>query len=156
MEELTLGEIVVRILSAAGIAGVLGWEREVHDKPAGLRTNMMVAIGAATVTLVTIELCLSLSVFPNDGIRADPVRAVSGVIGGLGFLGAGAIIQSRGDVRGMTTAATIWVVGGLGVACGFGHYRVAVTAAITALGVLLAAGRLEKRKPDGQAADAKS
>ena len=80
---------------------------------------------------------------PAEQINSDPIRIISGVIGGLGFLGAGSIIQSRGEVQGITTAATIWVVGGIGIACGLGNYVLALTSAIITFVVLFVIGKFE-------------
>ncbi len=144
MKEVEIYDVVIRILSAALCGGLLGWEREVSDKPAGLRTNMLVAIGASTAALAALQLYHAIAdTYPGKVVSADPVRIVSGVIGGLGFLGAGAIIQSQGQVQGMTTAATIWVVGGIGVACGLGNYLLAVTTVIVTFLVLYVIGKFE-------------
>ncbi|QEG36952.1 MgtC/SapB family protein [Bythopirellula goksoeyrii] len=144
MFDLEFYNILMRIVGAAACGGILGWEREVSDKPAGLRTNMLVAIGAATATLAALELYSGIAeLYPGEKITSDPIRIISGVIGGLGFLGAGAIIQSRGQVQGMTTAATIWVVGGIGVACGLGNYALAITSVIITFVVLFIIGKFE-------------
>ncbi|QDS99487.1 MgtC/SapB family protein [Adhaeretor mobilis] len=141
MSDIDFTAISMRIVCAAACGGVLGWEREARDKSAGLRTNMLVAIGAATATIAALDLYASLPGEAPGGISSDPIRIISGVIGGLGFLGAGAIMQSRGRVEGMTTAATIWVVGGIGVACGLGNYALALPVVIIALVVLFAIGK---------------
>src|SRR5262249_55755853 len=120
------------------LGGLLGLEREWRRKPAGLRTHMMVALGAATFTLVTLRLYAHL-----DGTRADPSRVVEAVVTGLGFLGAGSIIQSRGSVEGLTTAGSLWLAGGVGLAAGFGDLWVALCAVGFGLVVLYALGRLE-------------
>ncbi|TWU27652.1 MgtC/SapB family protein [Bythopirellula polymerisocia] len=144
MDEIGPYEVVVRVLGGAFFGGILGWESEVSEKPAGLRTNMLVAIGAATATLAALGLYNSLSGSrPAEQINSDPIRIISGVIGGLGFLGAGSIIQSRGEVQGITTAATIWVVGGIGIACGLGNYVLALTSAIITFVVLFVIGKFE-------------
>lgn len=119
MHPLTLTDILVRILAALLCGAVLGWEREARGKAAGFRTNMLIAQGAAVFTMLSIELA-SRSSGPG---AYDPLRVLQGVIGGIGFLGAGAIIRSGGSIHGMTTAATIWVVGAAGVACGIGTYN---------------------------------
>ncbi len=137
-------EIVLRLVVAAGGAGILGWQRERHDKPAGLRTQMLVGVGAALFTMITLRLYQAVPAADEMG-RMDPLRVVQGVIQGIGFLGAGSIIQSRGSVKGITTAATIWVVGGLGVACGLGYYFLAGLAVVLAMTILSAVGYLEKR-----------
>jgi putative Mg2+ transporter-C (MgtC) family protein len=109
---LELGDMVLRLLAACAGGMAIGWERESKNKPAGLRTNILVAVGSAGFTLVSWNLTAHLNAGAND-LRVDPLRLVQGIIGGIGFLGAGAIIQSHGTVRGMTTAAGIWVVGGI-------------------------------------------
>jgi putative Mg2+ transporter-C (MgtC) family protein len=129
----TIPELLARLVLAAIMGGIVGWERETKDKPAGLRTHMMVAVGAATFTLATLQLFILAE--PNAS--SDPTRIVEGVVGGIGFLGAGQIIQSRGSVHGVTTAAGIWVVGAIGVACGIGHYVLA-GATVTLAFVILA------------------
>lgn len=107
---------------------------------------MLISIGAAVVTLTALKLSHDVAQESADHGFADPVRIISGVIGGLGFLGAGAIIQARGHVHGMTTAATIWVVGGIGVACGLAYYGIAITSALTSLLVLQPLRRFEHSK----------
>jgi len=130
--------IVIRLVLAALLGGVFGWEREARDKPAGLRTHMLVAIGSATLTLLGFETGVHLSPRFSEGI--DPTRIVQGIVGGLGFLGAGSIIRAResDDVSGITTAATVWFTGALGVACGVGAILVALVASALGLVVLTA------------------
>jgi len=125
----SLTEIVLRLLAALVCGAVLGWERESRGKAAGFRTNMLVALGSAAFTMLSIELALKSS---GPG-QYDPMRVLQGIIGGIGFLGAGAIIQSRGSIHGMTTAATIWVVASAGVACGIGTYHTIAIALITVI-----------------------
>ena len=138
----TLTEVILRVVAAVVCGGVLGWEREQNKRPAGLRTHMMVALGGAAFTLLALKIYFSAEAESNFAL--DPQRAVQGVIGGIGFLGAGSIIQSRGSVRGVTTAATIWVVGSIGVACGAGFYQIGVTTVITAFVILAGVGRIEE------------
>ncbi|MEN6495306.1 MAG: MgtC/SapB family protein [Thermoguttaceae bacterium] len=144
MDALSLGQLLVRPLVAVLLAGILGWERGVRDKPAGPRTHMMVALGSATFTYVSLMLYHSLAL-PGEGHHADPSRVLQGIIGGIGFLGAGSIIRSAGSVQGLTTAATIWVVGAIGVASGLGHYLVAAYTTLLAFLVLTAVGQIERR-----------
>jgi putative Mg2+ transporter-C (MgtC) family protein len=125
-------------------AAALGWQRELHGKPAGLRTQMMVGLGAAMFTLVTLKFYQTVGGDGDPG-RIDPLRVIQGVVGGIGFLGAGTIIEARGSVRGITTAATIWVVGGFGIACGLGYYFLAGTGVFFSLLILSGVGILEKR-----------
>jgi putative Mg2+ transporter-C (MgtC) family protein len=121
-EPLTLTEILLRAGAAAGMGLCIGWNREKENKAAGLRTMALVSLGSAGVILASVEVTASLAA---DDVRLDPLRVVSGVIGGIGFLGAGSIIQSKGMIRGMTTAATIWAAAGIGIACGLGLFRLA-------------------------------
>ena len=128
-------------LVCAGLAGaVIGWERERSGKPAGLRTNTLIAIGAALFTLVAIDL---------GGQPADASRIVAQIVTGVGFLGAGAIIQSGGNVHGLTTAATIWTVAGVGMAFGAGRFSIAVTATalvlLTLMGLSWAEAHMARR-----------
>lgn len=131
----SLEHLLARPLAAILLAGILGWERGTRDKPAGLRTHMMVALGSATFTSVALMLHHDLG--PADALGGgDPSRVLQGIIGGIGFLGAGSIIRSGGAVQGITTAATIWVVGSIGVACGTGHYLAAAYTAALAFLIL--------------------
>jgi putative Mg2+ transporter-C (MgtC) family protein len=130
--------ILTRLLLAAVLGGVLGYEREQKGKAAGIRTHMLVAIGAALFVLV-----------PDlDGMTiADMSRVIQGVVTGIGFLGAGSIIKHRNeeDTQGLTTAAGIWMTAAIGVACGLGRETTAVLSALLALGVLALLPRLVKR-----------
>ncbi len=131
-------ELVKRLLLAALIGGVLGFEREVRQKSAGLRTNILIALGSAVFTVLSVEMAL--------GWNADPARIAAQIITGVGFLGAGAIMRTdRGAIHGLTTAATVWVNASLGMAAGAGRYRLAmIGAAITVL-VLFALPPFERR-----------
>ncbi len=137
-----LWEMIVR-MTAALLAGViLGVEREWKGKPAGLKTLSLVSIGAATFAMLTLYLVDELAEL--HGVSMDPVRMVAGLIGGIGFLGAGAIIQSRGSVTGVTTAGAIWLTGAVGLACGTGYFLLAAFAVGGALIVLRGLWFLEK------------
>ena len=137
-------ESVARLLLAILAGAILGWEREWMQKPAGLRTHMMVALGAAAFVLAALEFSKE-SGLEGSPVQLDPIRVIHGVIGGVGFLGAGAIIESRGAVRGITTAASIWVAASIGVACGLGLYTIAFSSVTLAVLVLAAAGFAEHR-----------
>ena len=128
-----LSQILLRLGVALVVGGILGWEREAKQKPAGLRTMMMVALGSASFTLIILEMFHSIG---GNEAASDPTRVVEGIIGGIGFLGAGSIIQSRQSVEGITTAATIWVVGAIGVGCGAGSFAIVVLTAIFAFAIL--------------------
>lgn len=146
-------EVAIRLVVAAVIGGIIGWDRERSDKPAGIRTHMLVSLGSASFTLLGFEVGAHLS--PRTGEGFDPTRVLQGVVGGIGFLGAGAIIQNRGHVSGITTAASVWVAGALGAAAGVGAYVLALATAILALAILMSAGKLEQlvRKNPTDAAD---
>lgn len=131
-------ELVKRLLLAALIGGVLGFEREIRQKSAGLRTNILIALGAAVFTVLSIEMAA--------GWNADPARIAAQVITGVGFLGAGAIMRTdRGAIHGLTTAATVWVNASLGMAAGAGHYRLAIIGALITAVVLLGLPPIERR-----------
>jgi len=141
-------DMLLRLTLAAVMGAVVGWERERLDKPAGLRTHMMVSLGAATFTLATLQLFLMVEGEPQG--RSDPVRLVEGIVGGIGFLGAGQIIQSRGSVQGVTTAAGIWVVGAVGIACGIGHYALAAMTVGLAVIILAMVRVLQRGSSHGE------
>jgi putative Mg2+ transporter-C (MgtC) family protein len=149
------GEIAIRLGAAIGLSCLIGLDRELKDKPLGLRTNIMVALGSASFCVLMIEL-LHMT---EPGPHARPIdagRVFEGIIGGIGFLGAGAIIQNRDRVVGATTGATIWVVGAIGMACGFGFYLHALAVTLLALFVLTVLGFLEgigQRQRSRQRAD---
>lgn len=137
-------EMLLRAVFAMLGAGALGWERESYGKPAGLRTQMMVGLGAAMFTMVSLRL-YHASVQDGSSGQFDLLRIIAGIVGGIGFLGAGTIIQKGASVKGITTASTIWVVGGFGIACGLGYYVLAGTNLLLALVVLVVFGKLEQR-----------
>jgi putative Mg2+ transporter-C (MgtC) family protein len=123
-------DILARLGLAALIGAVLGLDRELKSCPLGLRTNMLVAVGAALFGIITEELVVRFTAGPPAMLRFDPTNVIAGIITGIGFLGAGAIIQGRRDVQGGTTAAAVWVLGGVGLACGLGLYALAAIAGL--------------------------
>lgn len=150
----TMGEAALRLILAIVMGGLLGFEREYHRKAAGLRTHMMVALGAATFTLIALELYAQVSAAGADSAaRVDPMRLIEGIIGGIGFLGAGAIIQGRDTVAGLTTAGSIWFVGSVGVAIGGGYYSIAALAVVAGLVVLAGMGLMERLLPRRSSGD---
>ncbi|MGV6813664.1 MAG: MgtC/SapB family protein [Phycisphaerales bacterium] len=115
--------VLFRLLLASLFGGLLGWERGRSEKPADIRTMILIATGAAAFTLIGQQLILTSD---NDAIiRTDPTRVLSYIISGVGFLGAGAILHSKRSVKGLTTAASIWVVAAIGAACGVGEFMIA-------------------------------
>lgn len=137
-------EIVLRLALATVFGGALGLEREWRGKAAGLRTHMMVCLGAATFTLIGFELYEAAARMDEPSARLDPLRILEGVAGGLGFLGAGAILQRGASVHGLTTAGSLWLTGALGVAVGGGQYVIAGSAVALGLTTLYLVGRLER------------
>jgi putative Mg2+ transporter-C (MgtC) family protein len=130
----TLGwaEILARLALAAGLGAIIGLERELRDRYAGLRTHLLVALGAALFTLVSIYGFNGLHF--GNGVSVDLSRVAAGVVTGVGFLGAGAIIRQGATVHGLTTAATLWAAAAIGMAAAAGFYSAAVLAtAITLL-----------------------
>lgn len=118
-----------RILLAVVLGGLVGFEREYHGRAAGLRTHILVCLGSALVTLACMGL-LAAEITAGSAIRSDPARIAAGVITGIGFLGGGVIMRTRDQVRGLTTAASIWFIAGLGVIIGLGFTTIAVTTTI--------------------------
>lgn len=118
----------VPLVTAVVLGGLIGLEREIHRKPAGLRTNIMICLAAAVFTLIGREL--------SSSSNAEMTRLLAGVVTGVGFIGGGALIQDRKGVHGLTTAATIWLVAAIGVLCGLQLYSLAVGVTVIALLVL--------------------
>lgn len=122
------------------LGGIVGVERELSGKPAGLRTNILICLGSALL----MDLSITLGMIDGGERVGDPARIAAQVVTGVGFLGAGTIMQARGEVVGLTTAATIWVVAAIGLAVGAGHRAKAVAAALLVTLVLTALGWLER------------
>lgn len=125
--------LLFRLLFAAVLGGVIGYERESHAS-AGLRTHVLIATAACLFTLLAFEI-FQLSDVADTG-QADPIRSIEAVTAGIAFLGAGAIFQARGSVKGLTTAAGMWLAGALGVTVALGYYLIAVAVALLAVLVL--------------------
>lgn len=125
-----------RLGAAALAAGAIGLERELRDKTAGLRTHLLVAIGAATFVIIS-EIGLAAYAPGERPPNLDRMRTLAGLIGGIGFLGAGAILRDRGGIKGLTTAASLWTAASLGAAAGFGFYGLTLMATTLALFVLV-------------------
>ena len=124
-------EIILKILLAAILGGLIGLEREISQKEAGLRTNILIAMGSALLTILSIKLAESSTL-------ADPTRIAAHIVTGIGFLGAGAIIQARFAIHGLTTAATIWTVAAIGISVGMGLYFISFVITIFILIILTA------------------
>ena len=126
--ELALEESLLRLVLVAVLAGAIGVERELRDQDAGLRTHMLVGVGAALFVLAGNFAWTELTFGSEEGVVLDPSRVVAYVVTGVGFLGAGAIIKTGATVRGLTTAASLWVVAAIGVVVGSGEYVLGVLA----------------------------
>lgn len=137
-------DVALRLLAAVAGGAILGWERESQHKPAGLRTHMLVTLGSAAFVVGAIQLHKELAAGNQIG-NSDLMKVLAGIIGGVGFLGAGSILRGQGDVQGLTTAATIWLAASIGVACGLGYYALAGMCVLLALAILLVLGLLERR-----------
>lgn len=137
--------ILLRLTIAVVLAAALGWEREATGKSAGLRTHMLVAIGAALFAGLGHVLVDSFATY-GDRLRFDPTRVLEAVVTGVSFLGAGTIFvaRGRGEVRGLTTAAAIWTTAGVGLATGLGRYVLAVGATALVFVVLRVIGWAER------------
>lgn len=143
---LSVTEITIRLLLAGLLGAVIGYEREVHARPAGLRTHMMVCLGAALAMIVSTYAFFDV-LEQNSNIILDPSRIAAQVVSGVGFLGAGAIMFLRREhaVRGLTTAAGLWAVAAIGLAVGSGMYAAAAIATAVAWSILALLGTLQRR-----------
>lgn len=149
-------DLAIRLLIAVGAGAAIGLEREVRDKAAGLRTHILVAVGAATYLIMSAQVAIESE---RPGLPPlDPLRVVGGLIGGIGFLAAGVIIERRGNVRGLTTAASLWLTAALGAAAGLGQFMLVGLAVVITLLVLWPIQMFQRRavKLANQANQAKS
>jgi putative Mg2+ transporter-C (MgtC) family protein len=153
--DLSWAEVLLRVALAGTLGGAIGAERELRERGAGLRTHMLVAVGAALFTLVSAYGWGDFRFSTPEGIVFDPTRIAAQIVTGIGFLGAGAIIRQGLSVRGLTTAATLWVVAAIGLAAGAGYYTAAVSTTVLVLIALwpvrIAAHRLFARVRPEQA-----
>lgn len=129
---LTDMQILGRLSLSILLSGLIGLERQLYRKTAGLRTHILVSLGSCLIMLTSLYV---FDIYKNIA-RPDPARIAAGVITGIGFLGAGTIMRDREGVRGLTTAASLWVVAGIGLSCGVGFYSASVLTAVLALAVL--------------------
>ena len=135
-------EIFLRVTIAVLIGGVVGWNRKLNEKPAGLRTHALVTLGATLITIASLTLSPGGVVAAPDALS----RVIQGIITGIGFLGGGLIIRDAVSIKvyGLTTAATIWCAAGLGIICGLGYWRFMLLSAGMVLLILIVGGPLEK------------
>jgi putative Mg2+ transporter-C (MgtC) family protein len=125
--------VLLRLAVAAVLGGAIGLERELRDREAGLRTHLLVSLGAALFTIVSAYGFREFLTSGGSLVRTDPTRIAAQIVSGIGFLGAGAIIRQGFSIRGLTTAATLWLVAAIGMAAGAGYYTAAVIATGAAL-----------------------
>ncbi|MFT8410650.1 MAG: MgtC/SapB family protein [Schleiferilactobacillus perolens] len=143
MFELGAEEIIGRLLLAIVVSGLIGYDREHKNRPAGIKTHILVCVGACILALVQKEIGYNAlntaQVYPKLAgvVRADDARLIAQVVSGIGFLGAGTIIVQRQAIRGLTTAASIWAVACLGIAVGMGDYVIAISGTVVVFGVLV-------------------
>jgi putative Mg2+ transporter-C (MgtC) family protein len=141
--ELGAEEIIGRLLLAIVVSGLIGYDREHKNRPAGIKTHILVCVGACILALVQKEIGYNAlntaQVYPKLAgvVRADDARLIAQVVSGIGFLGAGTIIVQRQAIRGLTTAASIWAVACLGIAVGMGDYVIAISGTVVVFGVLV-------------------
>lgn len=127
-------DILIKLLMSSVLGGVIGLEREVHGRPAGFRTHLLVSLGATLFVLTSIQFYHSFGNFTGTGpVGSDPARIAAQVVAGIGFLGAGAIIREKASIRGLTTAACLWVAAAIGVAVGAGMYLTGIIVTILAV-----------------------
>ena len=129
-------EDYISIILAVLLGAMIGLEREISGKAAGLRTNLLICLGASVFTIISREMAA--------GIDSTITRIAAQIVTGVGFLGAGAIIQDRRGVHGLTTAATIWLVASIGMACGAQFYKLAIVSSLIAIGTLIGLGKISK------------
>jgi len=137
MTEIPLYEIFIRLTAALVAGSAIGFERERDNQPAGLRTHMILALGAALVMIMSINIAVRFG--------SDPTRLAAQVVSGIGFLGAGAILRYGLNIKGLTTASTLWTTAMVGMAIGYGYYMVALFTVVIMLIVLTLVERFEKK-----------
>lgn len=135
-------EMVFRLLLSALIGGLVGMEREANNRPAGLRTHVLVTLGSSLIMMISMY---GFEGMGSGGRGGDPARLAAQVVSGIGFLGAGTIMTKGNDIRGLTTAASIWVCGGIGLAIGNGYYLGGVSTGVIVLLTLTSLGLVEKK-----------
>ncbi|MFN0263800.1 MgtC/SapB family protein [Tepidamorphus sp. 3E244] len=139
----TAGVVTVRLGLAALTGAVVGFEREMRDRSAGLRTHMLISVASAAFAIIAISLFHAVS--DENGANADPIRLIEAVTAGVAFLAAGAIIREKERIRGLTSGANMWMAGAIGVACGTGFYVLAGIATVIVLIIMIVVRGVEKR-----------
>jgi putative Mg2+ transporter-C (MgtC) family protein len=141
--------IFPRFVGAILFGAVIGFERESKNRPAGLKTHIMVSLAAAVFAVVAIE-SIHIRGFEDQNVRVDPLRVIEAVTAGVAFLAAGTIVLSRGEVHGITTGTSLWLAGAIGVSLGFGQWLIAFGAVLAGFVILFLVGKMEMRfGPEG-------
>lgn len=150
-EEMNISQVIIRIILSIIIGGLVGYNREYKNRPAGFRTHMLVCLGATIAALIQVKVGYFVleEIAKNQAmssiLHVDVGRVICQVISGVGFLGAGAIIQTKGTVKGLTTAASMWAVAGVGIAIGMGFYVISILSGVSILVVLISLKKFEDR-----------
>ena len=146
--EIGTGQVVVRIAAACLFGALIGVEREIRDRPAGLRTFMLVSLAACLFTIIALEVSYLVETSQDQSsIRPDPLRIVEAVTAGVAFIAAGAIIRHSGRLEGLTTGAGLWLAGAIGLACGAGFMAIAALVTLLALIIMVLFKWLEQYLP---------
>lgn len=137
-------DMLLRLLLASFLGGLIGLEREIHGRPAGFRTHLLVSLGSCLFVVSSLEFYRVYGNFSGQGpVGVDPGRIAAQVVAGIGFLGAGAIIRERASIRGLTTAACLWIAAAIGLACGAGLFVISLAVTAISLGTLLLLKKVE-------------
>jgi putative Mg2+ transporter-C (MgtC) family protein len=139
--------ILLHLSAALGAGALIGWERSFHGRPAGFRTHALVCLASSLLMLVTLYQATWLPGVPMESVRTDPTRMAQGIMTGIGFLGAGVIFKEGVTVRGLTTAASIWITAAIGILLGVGFFTPALIAVVFTLGTLSVFRWIESRMP---------
>ncbi len=135
-------DVLIRVLIAAVLGALVGWQREVHHQPAGLRTHIILVVGAALCMTLSIDTALQ---FRSIALNGDPSRIAAQIVSGIGFLGAGAILREGFNVKGLTTATSLWTMAIVGMTVGLGFYLTSIVVTLLILLVLTVLNSIEKR-----------
>lgn len=138
---LSLIEIIIRVLLSFFLSAIIGFERELRSKGAGLRTHVLVCVGSTLIALTSIHL---FAIYNSTTTNIDPTRMLAGIVQGVGFLCGGTIIRAGSQIKGLTTAASLWIASGIGIAVGCGCYFEAITVTIVVFFVLIWVHAIEK------------
>jgi len=155
LTSMPLWDMAARLSLACLLGFAVGFDRELKSRAAGLRTHMLTSLAAAIFMIISLELIAEIG-FDDRKTQMDPLRVIEAVTAGVAFLAAGTIIQARGSVKGLTTGASMWLSGAVGLACGAGFYRLAVLGTVLSLVVLIPIRLLERHLPKKDKSDSLS